>query len=162
LQQGRQMLGREVRLTEEDQDERVGMLLAESAILSRRAGRGLQSCAGLRGHAIEPIDIGAEIARGGQQFVKWSPVVTPVEFEAYALPQFVFFNFALDPFVEDVLVAGKNGLDAQHYRALVKFVVVKERGDIALRIGQGMIVADQNSTSFRNLAAHVAGGSTRW
>ncbi len=72
-------------------------------------------------HAIEPVDGGAMVPGGGEQFVKWSPFVSPVEFETDALAQFVFIDLAAEPFVEDVLVAGENGFDSQHYGALVKF-----------------------------------------
>ena len=66
------------------------------------------------GHAIEAVNALAMVACGDEQFVKWSPIVSPVKIEADALPQFVFINFAAPPFVENVLVAGENGFDAQH------------------------------------------------
>src|ERR1700680_4722214 len=72
-------------------------------------------------HAIEPVDGGAVVAGGAEQFVKWSPFVSPVEFETDALVQFAFINFAAEPFVENVLVAGENGFDSQHNGSLVKF-----------------------------------------
>jgi voltage-gated potassium channel Kch len=45
-----------------------------------------------------------------------------------------------------VLVAGKNGLDSQHHGPLVEFVIAEQRRDIALRVGQGMVVADQDDS----------------
>ena len=79
-------------------------------------------------HAIEPVDGGAAVAGGGEQLVKWGPVVSPVEFETDALAQFVFVNLAAEPFVENVLVAGKNGFHSQHDGALVQFGIAEERG----------------------------------
>ena len=49
-----------------------------------------------------------------KQFVKRSPVVSPIEFEANALAQFVFVDLAAQPFVENVLVARKNCFHSQH------------------------------------------------
>jgi len=80
------------------------------------------------GHAIEPVDGCAAVAGGGQQFEECRPVVSPVEIETNALTQFVLLNLAAEPFVENVLVAGKNGFDSQHYGALVKFRITEERG----------------------------------
>src|SRR5229473_7394758 len=102
-------------------------------------------------HAIEPVDGGAVVAGGGEQFVERSPFVSPVEFETDALAQFVFINLAAEPFVENVLVAREDGFDSQHYGALVKFGIAKERSWIALRVGQGVVIADQDDSSFGDL-----------
>src|SRR5580700_1660472 len=88
-------------------------------------------------HAIESVDGCAMIARGREQFVEWGPVVSPIKFEANTLAQFVFFNFAVVPLVQDVLVARENCFDSQRDGALVEFVVAEKRGYIALRVGQG-------------------------
>ena len=98
------------------------------------------------------------LAGGGEQFVKWSPFVSPVEFETDALAQFVFINLAAEPFVKNVLVAGENGFDSQHDWALVKFGIAKERSRIALRVGQGVVIADQDDSSFGDFVADIAGG----
>src|ERR1700688_3151171 len=66
-------------------------------------------------HAIQPINGLAVIARRYQQFVERTPVITPVDVEADALPQFALVNFSPPPFVENALVAGKNGLHSQHH-----------------------------------------------
>ena len=107
-------------------------------------------------HAIEPVDGSAVIAGGGEQFVKWSPFVSPVEFETDTLAEFIFINLAAEPFVENVLVAGENGFDSQHYGALVKFGIAKERGWIALRVGEGVVIADQNDSSLGDFLADIA------
>ena len=70
----------------------------------------------------------AMVAGGAEHFVKWGPLVSPVEFEADALAQFALFDLAAAPFVENVLVVGKDSLDSQHYGALVEFGIVEERG----------------------------------
>src|SRR6266478_3780234 len=147
LEQGGQMLRREVRLAEQHNDKRVRMAVAEIGNLVGGVPVTSSDFAEIFArHAIEPVDGGAVVAGGGEQFVKWSPFVSPVELEADALAQFVFTNFAAEPFVENVLVAGENGFDSQHYGALVKFGIAKERSWIALRVGQGVVVADQNDS----------------
>jgi len=70
------------------------------------------------GHAVEAVDALAVIASGDQQLIKRSPIVSPVEIEANALPQFRFLNFAPPPLVENVLIAGKNGFDAEDDAAI--------------------------------------------
>ena len=100
----------------------------------------------------------AVVTGGGEQFVKWSPFVSPVEFETDALAQLAFINFAAEPFVENVLVAGENGFDSQHQGALVKFGIAKERSWIALRVRQGVVVADQNDSGFGDFVADIARG----
>src|ERR1700687_3958550 len=133
------MLRREVRLTEQYDDERVRMAAAEIGKLVGGVPVTSSDFAQIFArHAIEPVDGGAVVAGGGEQFVKWSPFVSPVEFETDALAQFVFINFAADPFVENVLVAGENGFDPEHNGSLVKFGIAKERSWIALRVRQGV------------------------
>ena len=96
-------------------------------------------------HAIETVDGLAMVARGDQQFVKRSPVVSPVEIEADALPQFVLVNFAAPPFFENVLVAGEDGFDSKHHRAISsQGALLDQRCGIALRGGQSVVVADQD------------------
>ena len=99
------------------------------------------------------------VPRGDEQFVKRSPIVSPVEFEADALPQFRLVNFTAEPFVENVLVAGEDGFDSEHYRAMMAAELAKQRGQVALRIGQGMVVAHQNDSGFGDFVADVAGGN---
>src|SRR3984957_20032865 len=66
-------------------------------------------------HAVESINRLGVIARGHQQFMKWTPVVSPVEIEADALPKLLLVNFSPPPFVEDVLIAGEDGLHSENY-----------------------------------------------
>ena len=98
------------------------------------------------------------VAGGGKKFVKCRPVVSPVEIETDALAQFIFINLAAQPFVENVLVAGENGFHSQHYGALVEFGIAEKRSQIALRVGQGMIVADQDDSGFGDFVADIARG----
>src|SRR5260370_23278859 len=143
------MLGREVRLTEQHNDERVRMAAAEIGNLV--GGVPVTSSDFpqiLARHAIEPVDGGAVVASSGEQFVKWSPFVSPVEFETDALAQLAFINLAAEPFVATVLLAGENGFDSQHYGALVKCGVAQEPVGDALQCGQGTGVADQAPSTF--------------
>src|SRR5713226_5589968 len=115
LEQGGQVLGREVRLAEKNQYERVGMTLPQPGYLVGDVAVARSNFAQIFArHAIEPVDGGAVVAGGGEQLVKRSPFVAPVEVEPDALAQLVFVNLAATPFVEDVLVARKNGFDSQH------------------------------------------------
>src|ERR1039458_5152478 len=153
------MLWREVRLAEKHQDERGGMAAAEFGDpVGSVAIAGPDFAQIFARHAIQAIDGCAVVAGGGEQFVKWRPVVSPVEFETDALAQLVFRNLGAEPFVENVLVAGKNGFDSQHYGALVEFRIAEDRGEIALRVGQGVVVTDQNDSSVGDLVADIAGG----
>ena len=85
------------------------------------------------------------IARRDQQFVKRSPIVSPVEVEADALAEFALVDFAAPPFVEDVLVAGEDGFDTEHDGTIAsQGALLDERGGIALGRGQGVVVADKD------------------
>ena len=159
LEQGGQMLRREMRLAEQHHDERVGMVAAEFGnLVGGMAIPGSDLAQIFARHAIETVDGGAVVAGGGEQFVKCRPVVSPVEIKTDALAQFIFINLAAKPFVENVLVAGENGFHSQHYGALVEFGIAQERGQITLRVGQGVIVADQNGSGFGDFVADIARG----
>src|SRR5258708_2018032 len=135
------MLGREGRLPKKNQHERVGMTLAELGYLVGGVAVARPGLAQVfAGPATQPVAGCPLVAGGGKQLVKWSPIVAPVEVEPDALAQLVFVNLAASPFVENVLVARKNGFDSQHYMALAEFGIAEERGQIALRVGQGMVV----------------------
>ena len=104
-----------MRLAEQDEDHGIRMALPDFGKLDGSvaiAGADLPQI--LARHAVQPIERFAMIPRGDQQFVEGSPVVSPVEIEADALAKFVFVNFAAPPFVENVLIAGKDGFDSQN------------------------------------------------
>src|ERR1700675_609322 len=150
------MLRREVRLTEQHNDERVRIAAAELGnLFGGVAVAGSDLAQVFARHAIKPVDGGVAIAGGGEQFVKWSPFVSPVEFETNALAQFGFVNFAAEPFVENVLVTGKNSFDSQHDGAPAEFEIAEERSQIALRVGQGVIVANQNDSRFGDFVPDI-------
>jgi DNA-binding transcriptional regulator YhcF (GntR family) len=47
-----------------------------------------------------------------------------------------------------VLVAGEDGFDAEHHRTVSsQRALLDQRGGIALRRGQGMVVADQTTSA---------------
>src|ERR1035441_10590106 len=88
-------------------------------------------------HAVESVDGLGVIARGDQQLVEWGPIVSPVEVEADALAELALVDFAAPPFVENVLVAGEDGFDSQHDRAVPgQGALLDQRGSIALGGGQ--------------------------
>src|SRR4030088_105114 len=118
------MLRREMRLSEQRDDERVRIMVAKLGnLVGGMAIAGSDFAQVFARHAIKPIDGGAVVAGGGEQFVKWSPVVSPVEFEPDALAKLAFVNFMPEQFVENMLVAGKNSLDSQHYGAAMEFEI---------------------------------------
>src|SRR6266481_2670071 len=95
LEQGGQMLRREMRLAEQYDDKRVRMAAAEIGNLVGGVPVTSSDFAQVFArHAIKAVDGGAVVAGGGEPFVKWSPFVSPVEFETDALAQFVFINLA--------------------------------------------------------------------
>src|SRR5208282_1529161 len=87
------------------------------------------------------------------------PVVSPVQFETDALAQLVFVNFAAEPFVENMLIAGKNSFQPQHHVALVEIVVAQQRRQVALRVRQRVVIAYQNRSGFGNLLTDVGRGN---
>ena len=98
------------------------------------------------------------IARGDEQFVKRSPVVSPVEIEADALPKFGFVNFAAPPFVEDVLIAREDGFDPKNDGTIASRArCSSQRGGIALSGGQGVIVTDQDHVGGVQRVLNLAG-----
>ena len=114
-----QMSGSEVRFAEQHEDHGIGMALADLGDLCRSVTVARTDLAQVfTGHAIEAVDAFAVVACGHQQFVEWSPVISPIEIEADALAQFVLADFATPPFVEDVLIAGEDGFDSEHDRAI--------------------------------------------
>jgi hypothetical protein len=98
------------------------------------------------------------IASGDEQFVERSPVVSPVEIKADALAQFDFINLAAPPFVENVLIAGKNGFDAEnHGPAAGQRALLEQRRGMALGRGQSMVVADEDDIGAAQSALDLFG-----
>ncbi len=133
-------------LTEQHEDDGVRMAFADFGDLGGGvtvAGADLAQI--FARHAIESVDGFGVIARGDQQFVKWGPVVSPVEVEADALAEFAFVDFAAPPLVENVLVAGENGFDSEHDGAVPgQRALLDQRRGIALRSGQRVVIADED------------------
>jgi hypothetical protein len=98
------------------------------------------------------------VTGGGEQFVKGSPVVSPVEFEANALPQFGLVNLAAKPFVENVLVAGENGFDSEHYRAMMAFGSRKGARPDSAASWAGRGSRPPNDSGLGDFVADIAGG----
>ncbi len=140
------MSGSEMRFAEQHEDDGVGMALADFGNLGGGvtvAGADLAQI--FARHAVETIDGFRVIARGDQQFVKWGPVVSPVEVEADALAEFALVDFAAPPFVENVLVAGEDGFDPEHHWTVPgQRALLDQRCGIALRSWQRVVVADQD------------------
>src|ERR1700680_297224 len=137
----------EVRLAEQDEDHGVGMLFADLGNLCRSVTIASSDFPQVfTGHAIETVNGLAMVASREQQFVEGSPIVAPVKIEADALTQFGLVNFAAPPFFENVLVAGKDGFDSEHHRAISgKGALLEQRCGIALGGGQGVVVTNQDN-----------------
>ena len=115
----RKMSRSEMRFTKQNQNRGVGMRLTDFPnFVSSMPIPHADLTQVFTRHTIEPIDGFRMLARSDQQFVKWRPIIAPVEIETNALPQFCFTNFATPPFVKYVLVSGKNGFHAEDYRTI--------------------------------------------
>src|SRR5215469_3411538 len=97
-------------------------------------------------HAVQTVKTVAVIASGQQKFVERGPIVSPIEIEAHALPKLRFLDFPPPPFVNNVLIAGKNGLEPEnHWPIFVESSPLDERCGKALGCRQTVIIADQNN-----------------
>ena len=135
---------REMRLAEEDEDERVGMPVAYFGnLVGGVAVAGSDIAQVFARHAIESVDR-ARPHRGRQRAVrKMGPSRIPSQGRSGCAGGVRLVNLSAQPLVENVLVAGKNRFHSEHERALVQSRVPQERSKIALRVGQGVVVADQ-------------------
>src|SRR5438445_1522550 len=144
LQQLRKVAGSQMRLTEEHKNHCVGMLLANLRnFASRVSVTGANLAQVFARHAIQTINGLRVIAGGGQQLVEWSPVIAPVEVEADSLAEFAFVNLAAPPFVENMLIAGKDGLDSEYNAAVAcQGSLLDERSGAPLGGGQSVVVTN--------------------
>ena len=130
-----------MRLAEQHEDHSVRMALPDLGDLVRgMAIAGADLAQILARHAIQPVERFAVIPRSDEQFVERRPIVSPIEIEADALPQFGFINFAPPPFVENVLIAGKDGLDSEdNWPIASQRALLDQRGgvDVARRAERG-------------------------
>ena len=133
-----------MRLTEEHKNHCVGMLLANLRnFASRVSVTGANLAQVFARHAIQTINGLRVIAGGGQQLVEWSPVIAPVEVEADSLAEFAFVNLAAPPFVENMLIAGKDGLDSEYHAAVAcQGSLLDERSGAPLGGGQSVVVTN--------------------
>src|SRR5262249_9483829 len=139
-----QVMRREMRFTEENKHKRFRMALANLGDLSGGMTiSGADLAQVFAGHAVKAIEADGAFPSRGKQFVKRCPVVSSIKIETDALAKFGFFDFAAPPFVDDVLVAGENRFNAKNDRPLPDDWIANQRSQIALRTGQGVIVADQ-------------------
>ncbi len=147
------MTGRKVGFAKQNHDHGMGMALPDLGQLVSGVAIARPDLAQIfAGHAVQPVDRVGMLARGHQQFVKRRPVVSPVEIEADALLQFFRVDFAPPPFVENVLVAGENGFEAQHDRTVAGLGAVLEQSRRkTLGRRQSVVVADQDGVG----AAHA-------
>ena len=148
-----------MRLAEQHEDHGVGMALADFGDLGGgMAVAGADLAQIFARHAVQAVDRFGMIARGDQQFVKWGPVVSPIEVEADALAEFALVDFAAPPFVENVLVASENGFDSEHHGAIPsQRPLLNQRCGVALRGGQRVVVADQDDIGGAQSFLHLLG-----
>ncbi len=62
---------------------------------------------------------------------KMAPLISPIQVEAYTLAQFIFVNFIAQPFIKNMLIAGKDCFDSQDYWPLM-LEITEKRSQIAL------------------------------
>src|SRR5207244_1875309 len=143
----RKMSGSEMRFTKQNQNRGVRMRSTNlTNFVSRVSIPHADLTQVFTRHTVETVDAFGMLARRDQQFVKWRPIIAPVEIETNALPQFCFSNFAMPPFVKYVLVSGKNGFHAKDYRTISgkRPRLQQSRGKL-LRGWKGVIIANQNN-----------------
>ena len=86
------------------------------------------------------------LARSQQQFVKWLPIVAPIDIKSNALTEFCFTNFAAPPFVENVLIARKNRFHTQNHGPVAGLCAFFQQSrSKTLRSRQRMIIANQQN-----------------
>src|ERR1700730_16037353 len=94
-------------------------------------------------HAIEAVECLVVVSGGRQDFTEGSPVVPPVNVEANPLTQFVLVNLAPPPLVQNVLVAGEDGLDPKYdWPVAGERTLFYNRGGVVLCRRKSVIVAD--------------------
>jgi hypothetical protein len=96
-------------------------------------------------HAVKAIDAFAELPAGAQQFQKRLPGIPPIVIEADPVAQLTIVDLTGQPLVEDVLVAGEDGLDRQHHRSPGGCGLAQQRHRVTLGSRQGMVVPDQEN-----------------
>src|SRR5579871_1262779 len=97
-------------------------------------------------HAIQAIERLAMITRRDQKVVEGSPIVSPIEIEACALTKFRLVNLAAPPLIEDMLIAGKNGFDAENHGTIADHrSLLEDRCRVTLRGAQRVVVANQDN-----------------
>src|ERR1700733_8706596 len=135
-----------MRFSEKHEDNGVGMALADLNDLGGSVTiAGTNPAQILARHAVEAVDCLGVIARGYEQFVKRAPVISPVEGEADALPKLLLVNFSPPPFVEDVLIAGEDGLHSENYGTVADHrALLQQRRSMALCGRQGMVVTHEH------------------
>jgi hypothetical protein len=97
--------------------------------------------------AVQSINAGASGASTLEQFAEGLPIVSPIEFEANARPKFVAIDFALLPFVKDVLVASDDGLYAEDDGLSGCGEFLDQSGGELLGCGQRVIISNQNDVA---------------
>src|SRR2546423_15659019 len=127
------MMGSEMRFSEQDQHERVGMVFFNFAdFVGSVPVPGSDLAKILAWHAVEAVETNRVLAGGGEQLVKWRPIVSPIKIEADALSQFRLVNFAAPPFIDNVLIAGKESFNGQHYRTPVQLGMANQGSEVTL------------------------------
>ncbi len=142
----RQVPWSHMRLAKEHIDHSVRMALANLANLGGGvavAGPDLAQI--FARHAVETVKRLGMIAGGDQQFVERRPVVSPIEVESDPLAEFVLVNVAAPPFVENMLIASKDGFNAKDDWPITREgALLDQRCGITLRGRQRVVVADQD------------------
>ena len=142
----RQVSWSHMRLAKKHVDHSVRMPLPDLCDLQRGMAIASADLAQiLARHAIQAVECLGVIARTDQQFVKRSPVVSPIQIEADTLPQFGFINFAAPPFVENVLIASKDSFNAKDdWPVTRQGPLLDKRCGTALGRRQSVVVPDQD------------------
>ena len=109
-------------------------------------------------HAVEAVNPVGMLACRHEKFVECRPIVPPVEIEAYAAAQFCLTDLAKPPFVEDVLITGKDSLYSEDNGAISELRPLLEQSRCkALGRGQGVIITDEYDIGLCNPRSDLLG-----
>ena len=106
-------------------------------------------------HAVQPIDRRAALPRRQKNVKEGSPVVSPIQIKTNSLSKFTFVDLSVQPFVDDVLVPGKNRLYSEHQRPAMQRRLAQQRSNITLRCRQRVVVADQGDVSLADFFVDI-------
>jgi hypothetical protein len=151
------MRGREMRLTEQHQDDRLRMAFANflnfvgSMPITRADAPEI-----FPRHAIQAVNGFAMVSAASQQLKNRFPIVTPLGIEPDSPAKLIRIDFTAPPLIQDALVASENRFQAEDNRTVARLdTLFKKFGGEVLRVGQGVVVAYEENICALNGGVQV-------